>query len=327
MIIFGGIHTILQFLFVPETSYIRDPQCEIDLGTDDKIDNLLAAATIDAIAENKKHVSAHIDRVPPASALQPPPKKTYRQSLAVYTTTYSQDNLLHLSFAPWGILTNAAIVIVVLIFSMSVVMYIVVAFIIPQAFARAPYHMNPAAIGRLSFGPFVGGLIASVCNGLLSDRLIKWCARRNHGVYEPEYRLIMALLAFLTGTALMGWGVAVADGLSPYACAALHGLILFGVVFAVSGVSTYAVDSYRSLTAEIFIICQTVKSLITFGFSYFVNDWTARVGLKHAFYAWGALTLGLATLIPLLFIFGKKYRSYWARHNLLEKWHILTLKE
>lgn len=326
MIIFGGIHIVLQFFLVPETSYVRDARRNIDRGTEDKIQDLAAAAAAVQDGEKGTVVSAHIDQAPRECG-PGPPKKTFWQGLAIYTTTYSEENLLQLYFAPWGVMMNMAIAVVVLVYSLSLVMFIVVAFIIPQAFARAPYHMNSAGIGRLSFGPFIGGAIASILNGLLSDRLIRWCARRNRGVYEPEYRLILAFLAFFTGASLMGWGVAVADGLSPYACATLHGLILFGIVFAVSGVSSYAVDSYSALTAEIFICCQTFKNFFAFGFSYFVNDWTVKVGMKHSFYAWGALSLGLTALLPFLFVFGKKYRSYWARHNLLQKWHILTHQE
>lgn len=326
MIIFGGIHIVLQFFLVPETSYVRDTRREIDQGTQDKIEDL-AAGVVEQTEEKGTASAAHIDQTVSEPVEHASPKKTFYQSLAIFTTTYSKENLLQLYFAPWGVMANAAIALVVLVYSLSLVMFIIVAFIIPQAFAKAPYHMNSAAIGRLSFGPFIGGAIASTLNALVSDRLIRWCARRNQGVYEPEYRLIPAFLAFFTGASLMGWGVAVADGLSPYACATVHGLILFGIVFAVSGVSSYAVDSYRSMTAEIFICCQTLKNFFAFGFSYFVNDWTVKVGLKHSFYAWGSLSLGLAALLPFLFVFGKKYRSYWARHNLLEKWHILTHRE
>ena len=325
MIIFGAIHLLLQFFLVPETTYVRDARREIDLGTEDKIEDLAAAVEEQGRLDEKVVASsAHMDPAPLDSAAEAPEKKTFRQNLAVYTGTYSNRNLLQLYFAPWAVMTNIATALVVLIYSLSLVMFIVVAFIIPQAFTKAPWHLKAGGLGRLSFGPFIGGTIACLLNALLSDRLIRWCARRNRGVYEPEYRLIPAFLAFVTGACLMGWGVAVSDGLSQYACATLHGLILFGIVFTVSGVSGYAVDSYRNMTAEIFIACQTAKNFTSFGFSFFVNDWTAKVGVRHSFFAWGGLMFGLATIIPLMFIFGKKQRSFWARHSLMEKWHILT---
>lgn len=317
MIIFGGTHLIFQFLLVRETSFIRDSQREIDQGTEDRIQELAVTAQK---TEKNAHPPTHLEDAPLNT--DQPSQKTYWQSLKVYTGVYSTENLLKLCFAPFAVMSNVAIATVVLIFSLSLTLFVIVAFILPQAFARPPFSMDSAAIGYLFFGPFIGGTIACILNGLLSDRLIRWCARHNQGVYEPEYRLIPGFLAFFTGAALMGWGVAVGDGLSPYVCATLHGIILFGIVFAISGVSGYAVDSYRNMTAEIFICCQIFKNVFVFSFSYFVNEWTDEVGIKHSFYAWGALSLGLAGLLPLLFIFGKQYRSFWARHDLMDKFHI-----
>lgn len=319
MIIFGGVHLLLQFLLVPETSFNRDLQRKHDLGPEDNAQEL--AVTTRKSERIGNLPTRHLEDAPLNTV--PLSRKTYRQSLQVYTGVYSNENLLRLCFAPLAVMSNFAIAVVVLVYSLSLVMFIVVAFILPDAFAKPPYKMDPAAIGRLFFGPFTGGTIACALNALLSDRLIRWCAMRNHGVYEPEYRLIPGFLAFITGAGLMGWGVAVSDGSSPYVCATLHGLTLFGIVFAVSGVSGYAVDSYRTMTAEIFICCHTFKNVFAFSFSYFVNDWTDDVGVKHSFYAWGALALGLAGLLPILFISGKRYRSFWARHNLLNKYNIL----
>lgn len=318
MIIFGGIHLLLQFLLVRETSYIRGPSHEINSGTKH---NIRDSAVMTPIFEENEHVSTNLEDMPLNRV--PSSRNTYWQGLTICTGTYSTDNLLRLCFAPLAVMSNIAIAVVVLVYSLSTVMFIIVALLIPQLFAKPPFSMDSAAIGHLFLGSFIGGTVASTLNGLLSDRLIRWCAAHNQGVYEPEYRLIPGFLAFVAGASLMGWGVAVGDGLSPYVCATLHGMILFGVVFAVSGVSGYAVDSYRTMTTEIFICCQIFKNFFGFGFSYFVSDWTDQVGVEHSFYAWGGLSFGLATMLPLLFIFGKRYRSFWARHNLLDKAHIL----
>ena len=81
------------------------------------------------------------------------------------------------------------------------------------------------------------------------------------------------------------------------------------------------------MTAEIFIASMAVKNMVIYGFSYFVNTWTAEAGVRHCFFIWGAISLALGATVPIAFIFGKKYRSYWARHNLLVKWGIRTHTE
>ena len=81
------------------------------------------------------------------------------------------------------------------------------------------------------------------------------------------------------------------------------------------------------MTAEIFIASMAVKNMVIYGFSYFVNTWTAEAGVRHCFFIWGAISLALGVTVPIAFVFGKRYRSYWARHNLLVKWGIRTHTE
>lgn len=230
MVLFGAIQTILQFLFVPETSYVRDHRLEIDEVIEDKLEDVAAFEHQEQLDLEKTNItSTHLETSPTASpSPHLPAKKTFRQNLAVYNGTFSNENLLQLFIAPFAVFVNIAVSWILLVNSMMVVLYVVVAFVLAQLFAAPPYLLNPTAIGYLSFGPFVGGLIAALIVGAASDPLIKWCARRNNGVYEPEYRLIPALLGVMAGAAMMGWGVAVSEGLSPYSTATLHGVQLAG---------------------------------------------------------------------------------------------------
>jgi membrane protein DedA with SNARE-associated domain len=58
-----------------------------------------------------------------------------------------------------------------------------------------------------------------------------------------------------------------------------------------------------------------------------MNDWVAQDGPQSVFYAWGGTAFGCLVGIPIMYVFGKKYRSHWARHNLLEKFNIRTHAE
>lgn len=71
----------------------------------------------------------------------------------------------------------------------------------------------------------------------------------------------------------------------------------------------------------------TFKNLLIYGFSYFVNNWTAENEAATVFYTFGGVAIALMLSAPVLFVFGKKYRSYWHRHNLLEKLNIQTHAE
>jgi len=332
-VLFGGIQTILQFFFVPETSYNRDRRYDIDEVKNDNLQDLAALEYQEKLDMEKAGVTAtHTEESPVSrtSSLeghQVHRKKTFRQELAIFSGEYSNENLLQLFIAPFAVVVNLAVSWILIINSMFVVLYVIIAFVLAQLFSPPPYLLSPASIGYLSLGPFVGGALGSIILGLLSDPLIKWCARRNKGIYEPEYRLIPCTLGVFSGVGLMLFGHLVSIGASPYACATVHGLMLFGVMFLCIGTSNYALDAYRGMANEIFIASMAVKNLILYGFSYFVNNWTATAGPQRVFFVWGGVAFALIATLPVMFIFGKKYRSYWARNNLLEQMHVRTHEE
>lgn len=332
--IFGAVQFVLQIFFVPETSYRRKKLYDIDNTTE---------GTLDAVVElehetqmrSEKHGGrvAHIEHDKPEHNMSTisqepaPPAKTFVQNLAIFTGSYSDENLLQAFIAPFAVVTNLAVAWVMVINSMFIMLYVVIAFILAQEFGPPPYLLSPSSIGLLSLGPFVGGVIGAILMATTSDPSIKWCARKNKGVYEPEYRLLPSVLGLVAAASLMGWGVMVSEGISPFVTATMHGLIVFGVLVICVASSNYAIDAFRSMTAEIFIASMTTKNILVFAFSYFVNDWTAEVGVRHAFFVWGAVAFGLAATCPFMYVFGKKYRSYWARNDLLKRWGVVVHNE
>jgi hypothetical protein len=334
LVLFGGIQTILQYLFVPETSYVRDHRYDIDELKDERLEDLAALEYQEKLDAEKVPVSArHDEGNAPAAGrtISREPivykKKTWREELAIFNGTFSNESLLQLFIAPFAVVLNLAVSWILIINSMYVVLYVVIAFVLAQIFAAPPYLLSPATIGYLSLGPFVGGALGSIILGVFSDPMIKWCARRNKGIYEPEYRLIPCIFGLCGGVGLMLFGYLTSIGASYYACSAVHGLMLFGVMFVCIPTSNYALDAYRGMASEIFIASMAVKNLILYGFSYFVNSWTATAGPRHVFFVWGGVAFALMATVPVAFVFGKKYRSWWARHNLLEKMRIRTHEE
>ena len=54
---------------------------------------------------------------------------------------------------------------------------------------------------------YIGGIIGTAVAGKISDVIVKAMSRRNGGVYEPEFRLVMAVpVAIATAIGLMGYG-------------------------------------------------------------------------------------------------------------------------
>jgi hypothetical protein len=69
------------------------------------------------------------------------------------------------------------------------------------------------------------------------------------------------------------------------------------------------------------------KNFLLYGFTYFINDWLATAHPQKVFFIFGGTGFGVMLGLPIMYVLGKKYRSYWCRHNLLEKFHIRTHAE
>jgi hypothetical protein len=112
-----------------------------------------------------------------------------------------------------------------------------------------------------------------------------------------------------------------------FTCDFMWGLTLCGIAFIVGPCSAYAIDAFRGMSNEIFVANVMFKDFLFFGYSYFVNDWVASAGTAGPFYIFGAVSAGLLVTTIFTYIFGKRYRSFWYRHNLMEKLNIKTQAE
>ncbi|KAG4413952.1 hypothetical protein IFR04_012919 [Cadophora malorum] len=352
---FIGLQIILLFFFCPETAYLHDRRYETDeLATDDLRGLSEVEKRHEARMERKKLGEgaelAQMETV--ANTVRSvPKKKTFMQETAVFTGSYSDENLLQLVIGPLAVFSNIAVFWVVIISGTITATYVAQAYILAQVFSFPPYNLDASGVGLLSLGPFIGGILGSIVLGMILDPTIKWLCAKNKGVYEPEYRLVIMIGALVTGAALMAWGYMIENGIDMYACATVHGLVLFGVIAATLASSAYALDAYRDMSNEVFLAGMLVKNFLFYAWSYFVNDWTASSGPAEVFYVFGGVAFALVLSTIPVYIFGKKYvydlinhdvppfcdfsltlsiiryRSYWFRHNLLTKFSIRTHAE
>jgi len=85
---------------------------------------------------------------------------------------------------------------------------------------------------------------------------------------------------------------------------------------------SYMLDAYRSISMETFVAAVTFKNFMFFGFSYFFNNWIASSGPRIMFITCGSVAVGvLLTALPM-YIFGKRIRAFYARHDILKMFHL-----
>ncbi|KAJ9134338.1 MFS general substrate transporter [Pleurostoma richardsiae] len=323
-VIFSGLQTLLLFFFVPETSYNRPSQ----------------TATAPVVAEiqdadtqsEKQHDSEcrHLEitsthTAAPGTTLATPVKplkKSFVQELSLFNGTFSKEGIIQLLIAPFAVCLNVAVLWSVVVSGGMTALYVSQAIGVAQIFQAPPYFLSAAGVGYLSLGPFIGGLIGSVIMSVINDPIIKWCAVKNKGIYEPEYRLLPVVGGLLVGAGLFGFGTLAQEGKTYYATATMHGLTLGGIVIVAISVSAYVLDAYHDMSDDIFVTMIIFKNFLFYGFSWFVNSWIASSGPEHVFYVFGGIAFAMTATAPIVFIFGKRYRGYWSRHNLLRKLNI-----
>ncbi|KAF2170321.1 hypothetical protein M409DRAFT_64105 [Zasmidium cellare ATCC 36951] len=274
-----------------------------------------------------KTSTGHSEIIPPPTNaythhfLQSPPK-TFVQQLRPYSGRLSHSNWFKVALRPFILFAYPSILWSTLIYSLSIGWLIVISESVTTIYkSRDTYNFTSLQAGLIYISPFVGGVLGTAVAGKVSDLIVRWMARRNGGVYEPEFRLVMAIpIALTTTIGLMGYGWSAQDRDAWIVPTVFFGLISFGCSLGSTTSITFAVDSYRQYAGEALVTLNFSKN--TFHglvFSLFFNSWLDDEGSRDVFLAIGGIQLGCClTTIPM-YIYGKRARMWTVRKNLMEK--------
>jgi hypothetical protein len=186
---------------------------------------------------------------------------------------------------------------------------------------RASYNFTPLQVGLVYISPFIGGVLGTAVAGKVSDLIVRYMARRNGGIYEPEFRLIMAIPVTLTTViGLMGFGWSAQERDAWIVPTLFFGMISFGCSLGSTTSITFAVDSYRQYAGEALVTLNVSKNILHgLVWSLFFNRWLEAGGSKTVFVAIGGIQLAcLLTTVPM-YIYGKRARMWTVKRNMIEK--------
>lgn len=200
-------------------------------------------------------------------------------------------------------------------------------------FTAPPYSFTVGQAGLTSLSPFILSIIGEAISGPLNDWICVQLTKKNHGIYEPEFRLVLMLVVVILGTVgFFGFGLTVHYRTHWTGPVLTYGLANMALAFASTCVFGYILDSYPRLATESFCAVNTVRrnvkmatlradfaqrNLLTFGLTYFVNDWLAKDGPLNVFNVLGGCFVAVCGLTIPLWIFGKRIRSWIARNRFL----------
>ena len=109
--------------------------------------------------------------------------------------------------------------------------------------------------------PFIGGVLGTAVAGKVSDIIVRYMSRRNDGIYEPEFRLVMAIpVTVATCIGLMGYGWSAQERDNWIVPTVFFGIISFGCALGSTTSITFAVDSYRQYAGEALVTLNFSKS-------------------------------------------------------------------
>ena len=254
--------------------------------------------------------------------LRQAPKQTFAQTLRPYNGRQSHANWFLVAARPFVLYSYPAIFWSSCIYSCSVGWLIILSECVSTVYRnRETYNFTPLQVGLVYISPFVGGVLGTAVAGRFSDIVVRYMSRKNGGVYEPEFRLTMAIPIMLaTAIGLMGFGWSVEEHDAWIVPTVFFGIISFGCSLGSTTSITFAVDSYRQYAGEALVTLNFSKNVLHgLIWSLFFPEWLAKDGPKKVFLVIGGLQIAACLLSIPVYIYGKRARMWTVRRAAMDR--------
>ena len=310
------------FFLCPETAYRREPSLNTDTSAGDEIE-LIPGPKLEGSPNGSMPPTdqARVKRrtgfvlFPKSGASQPlgnstTPKKTFVESLSLFDGQKTDDRYWVLLLRPFPLVLNPAFLWGCLIQGTMIGWTVFIGVLIAAVFIGPPYFWGEVKAGYAYTSAFIGALGGFAVAGLLADTSVKWMTKRNKGIYEPEFRIVLVIPMLIIGSiGLFGFGLTAGDVVSgkyPYQVP----LVFFafevaGMVIGAVASSLYIVDAYRDLTIEGFTLMIIFKNFFSFVLTFYAYDWLIYTGIRKTLVS----VAGVQVIVCLLSIPMCKYDS------------------
>jgi MFS family permease len=194
------------------------------------------------------------------------PPKSYIQTLKPWNGRLAKDKWIHVMIRPFILYAYPAVLWSSMVYALAVGWLIVLSESVAHIYRDSDsYNFTALQVGLVYISPFVGGILGTAVAGKISDIVVRFMARKNDGVYEPEYRLVMAIpIAITTTIGLMGFGWSAEERDNWIVPTVFFGIISFGCSLASTTAVTFVVDSYRVYAGEALVTLNFSKSKLAF---------------------------------------------------------------
>lgn len=315
--IFMGVGTLVLFLFVPETAYRRDKALNIDMPIASASSSSSDSPTASQEFEAKEmQDSARLA----GTSMAPRGKDKFWQRLKPFNGRKTDDAFWKLLLRPFPLYLQPSVFWGCLMQGVIIGWTVMVGVILSLIFLGPPLFFTEERAGKMYTGAVIGALIGLFISGAFSEITTKAMIRLNKGVYEPEFRILLAIPTLIfTGIGLYGFGITAANTyryrwLIPDV---FLGFIIAGMVMGAVTSAQYLLDAHREIDVEIFTNLLIFKNIFAFILAYFAYTWVFTTGIKHLFVVFGSIEVAICVLSLPMYVLGKHDRNFFHKHDIL----------
>ncbi|RMZ90129.1 hypothetical protein DV736_g2652, partial [Chaetothyriales sp. CBS 134916] len=307
---------LLLFFFVPETAYRRPRSLNLDLLADD------ASSTPEGYIDKETRPGAEKPFHGMQISESPPPKATLLQRLSPFNGRKTDESFFKLFLRPFPLFFHPAILWACLTQGVIIGWTVMVGVILSLIFLGPPLFFNEEKAGYMYTSAFIGSIIGLVLSGLFSEYVTNWCIRKNHGTYEPEFRiLLMVPTLVFSSIGLYGFGIT-AEGVthSKYHWIVPEVFLAFILIAMVMGAvasAQYLLDAHRDIAVEGFTNLLIFKNVFSFILAFYAYSWVFRRGISYMFICFASIEIALCLLSVPMYVLGKRSRKFFHEHDIL----------
>ncbi|PHH79882.1 hypothetical protein CDD82_2107 [Ophiocordyceps australis] len=319
------------FLLCPETAYRRDPA----LYTDRIFDHVRTS-----YPASIKVTSAGVESAPSASStpitlhstLQhignaETPNKTFAQNLSLFDGRKTDERYWVLLLRPFPLLLNPAFIWGCLIQGAMIGWTVFIGVIIAFVFVGPPFFWGETKAGYTYTGAFIGAICGFALSGALADSSVRFLTKRNKGIFEPEFRILLVFPMLITGCiGLYGFGLTANDlaaGKTSYVVPLVFfGFEVAGMVIGTVASSLYIIDAYREYVVESLSLMIIFKNILSFVLTWYAYEWLIHGGLRKVMVIIASVQVGVCLLSIPMYVYGKRIRAFYYRHDPLVMTHL-----
>jgi len=211
--IFAGVLLPFVFFLVPETAFVRNAALNTDITGTTKArpfadesqhgyNSSSELTTVQLDQYGKQQMSTSTQAMP-SSTISPSPQprrsSSYWSTLSPFSGRKTDDSFLLLLVRPIALFAQPSVFWACLTQGTLIGWTVLIGIVLAAIFLAPPLYFTAHQVGYMYSSAFIGALLGFVVCGALSDWSAKWLMKRNGGVFEPEFRLVLVLPQLVFG--------------------------------------------------------------------------------------------------------------------------------